>query len=103
MIYEIKITSSAIRGWDGIFDYIVNILGNRQAALDLAKEIEACYKKIKNHPFMYEYCNDVRLKQWGYRKAIIKNYILVYRVDDKNKIVYILRIFYGRQNYIDYL
>lgn len=52
---------------------------------------------------MYEYCNDVRLKQWGYRKAIIKNYILVYRVDDKNKIVYILRIFYGRQNYIDYL
>lgn len=45
MIYEIKITSSAIRDWDGIFDYIANILGNKQAALDLAKEIESCYKK----------------------------------------------------------
>ena len=35
----------------------------------------------------------------GYRKAVIKNYILVYRVDEKNNIVYVFHIFYGRRDY----
>ena len=48
---------------------------------------------------MYEQCRDPQLRALGYRKAIIKNYVMIYRVDEDKKIVYILRFFYGRRDY----
>ena len=50
-------------------------------------------------PFMYELCQDVRLRSLGYRKALINNYVMIYRVDEGTKTVYILRFFYGRLDY----
>lgn len=50
-------------------------------------------------PYLYEQCRDPRLSSKGYRKAVIKHYLLIYRVDEAQKTVYLLRFFYGRQNY----
>lgn len=50
-------------------------------------------------PYLYEQCCDPRLSSKGYRKAVIKHYLLIYRVDEAQKTVYLLRFFYGRQNY----
>ncbi|MEA4924310.1 MAG: hypothetical protein VB084_03275 [Syntrophomonadaceae bacterium] len=49
---------------------------------------------------MYERCHDVRLETDGYRKAIINNYVLVYKVDETAKTVISHRFFNGAQNYI---
>ena len=49
---------------------------------------------------MYALCNHNRLKEKGYRKAIIKNYIMFYRADEENDTVYIMRFLYGRRDYI---
>ena len=35
----------------------------------------------------------------GYRKALIKNYVAVYKVSKETKTVSILRFFYGTQDY----
>ncbi|WP_430016628.1 type II toxin-antitoxin system RelE/ParE family toxin [Paenibacillus naphthalenovorans] len=48
---------------------------------------------------MYPKCQDNRLEKEGYRKAVIKNYILVYKVDEGAEKVVILRFFYGAQDY----
>ena len=48
---------------------------------------------------MYVSCNDPHLKSLGYRKAVIRNYILIYKVDETEKIVYLMRLFHGRQDY----
>ncbi len=37
----------------------------------------------------------------GYRRAVIRNYIMVYKVDDAARQVTILRLFHGKQNYED--
>ena len=37
------------------------------------------------------------LKEKGYRKVIIKNYILIYRIDEKTNTVYILHFVYGNR------
>ncbi|MBS5304584.1 MAG: type II toxin-antitoxin system RelE/ParE family toxin [Firmicutes bacterium] len=31
----------------------------------------------------------------------MNKYILIYRIDEENNIVYVIRFFYGGQNYID--
>lgn len=49
---------------------------------------------------MYEKCFDPRLKREGYRKAVIKHYILVYKFDESAKTVNVLRFFYGAQDYM---
>ena len=50
-------------------------------------------------PLMYETCHDPYLKELGYRKAVIRNYILIYKVNSETKTVYIMRLFHGRQDY----
>ena len=37
----------------------------------------------------------------GYRKITVKNYIVFYRVDDKANTIYIMRVIYGRRDYIN--
>lgn len=48
---------------------------------------------------MYEACRDLRLRAKEYRKAVIRNYVLIYKVDEKNRTVLLLRFFYGKQDY----
>jgi len=35
----------------------------------------------------------------GYRKAVIKNYVMVCKVDGSARAVLVMRFFYGRQDY----
>lgn len=45
------------------------------------------------------FCQNARLMALGYRKVVIKNYIMIYRVEETTHTVYILRFFYGRRDY----
>ena len=40
-------------------------------------------------------------RKYPYRKLLIKNYVAIYRVDYKNKLVYISRVVYGVRNYLN--
>jgi len=52
---------------------------------------------------MYPFCENERLKRQEYRKALIKNYIMFYRVDDKTRTIYVMRFIYGGRDYIKLL
>ena len=99
MGYKIENTPLAEQDLDGILSYIAENLGNNTAAVSFLDEVDACYINLERMPFMYEQCRDPQLRALGYRKAIIKNYVMIYRVDEDKKIVYILRFFYGRRDY----
>lgn len=70
------------------------------AATNFLNEVEKCYGYLKSNPLMYERCHDARLEKEAYRKATIKNYVLVYKVDEPAKVVIIYRFFYGAQDYV---
>jgi toxin ParE1/3/4 len=42
---------------------------------------------------------DERLAAIGYRKLIVKNYIIFFSIDEKAKVVDVERILYGRRNW----
>lgn len=99
-MYRLVVSEFAHKDLDNILDYIAVQLGNRIAAANFLDEVGKCYDYLKNNPFMYGRCHDVRLEKEGYRKATIKNFVLVYKVDEGAKTVIIYRFFYGAQNYV---
>ena len=66
-------------------------------------DILKCYDNISLNPLMYALCDNDRLKSKKYRKAVIKNYIMFYRVDEEKQTIYIMRFIYGRRDYINLL
>ncbi len=99
MTYKVYITSDAYSDLSDITGYIKNKLCNPKAATDFLNETEKYYEKLKSNPLMFECCRDSRLNAKGYRKIPIKNFICFYRVDEKEKTVYIMRVIYGRRDY----
>ncbi len=99
MAYKLIKTDSFQRDLDAVIGYIALSLENRIAAASLLDAVEKSYDGIERMPLMYEACHDPHLKELGYRKAAIRNYIMIYRADEGAKTVYILRMFHGRQDY----
>lgn len=103
MEFNLAITESANQDMDMIFTYILNQLCNPKAAIDLANEIEGKYDEICINPYMFEETKDMVLKNKGYRRIPVQNYIILYKVDEINREVIIVRIFYSGQNYLEWL
>ncbi len=99
MAYKLIKTDSFQRDLDAVIGYIALSLENKIAAASLLDAVEKSYDGIERMPLMYEACHDPHLKELGYRKAAIRNYIMVYRVDEGAKAVHILRLFHSRQDY----
>ena len=101
MEYRVVVSREAHSDIDEILSYMINTLKNPVAADSLLHRIEAAYETLADNPYLYAFCQDHRLKADGYRKVIIKNYILIYRVEEQEKQVYVVRVFYGRRNYAE--
>ncbi len=98
-MYKLIFAPEFVKDLDNTFEYIYHVLCADKAAKALMKEIDDSIMSLKNMPHMYPECSDP-LKSLGYRKIIVKNYILIYEVDDEKKNVNLLRIFYGRSDYM---
>ena len=99
MDYKLFITRSAENDLDQIVAYLVNDLANPAAASALLDEIEAVYSRLAVLPYACAACLHPLLSAPGYRKAVIRGYLLLYRVDDARKIVYIERFFSDLEDY----
>lgn len=99
MAYKIIRTDAFQRNLDAAIGYLVLSLENKPAAAALLEEIEKTYDGLERMSMVCEACRDPYLKERGYRKAVIRNYIMVYTVDEDTKTVSIMRLFHGRQDY----
>lgn len=103
MSYKLIVSKDAYEDLAGIVGYIANELHNRKAAAGFLDEVEERYKRVADNPHIYALCHDARLERMGYRKIVIKNYLVLYRVDEKQKTLYIVRIVYGGRDYPELL
>lgn len=98
-MYRIEIAPTAMAELRRIVTHISKELYNPAAAAALLERVEACYERLEENPLVYEVCHDPQLKLRGYRRAVIKNYIMIYRVDEENGVVHILHFVYGPRDY----
>ncbi len=99
MIYKLVVSKEAAEDIEDIVYYIVSELSNPSAAADFLDDVEKSYHNIVEKPAMYSLCNDYRLRNGGYRKIVIKNYLILYRINEEKKTVIIIRVVYGGRNY----
>jgi plasmid stabilization system protein ParE len=99
-MYKLNITELAHQDLDKIVSYIAVELVNPIAAGNFLDEIDQCYGFLKSNPWMYGKCQNKRLDKEGYRRAPIKNYLLIYKIDEESKMVIVFRFFYGAQDYV---
>ena len=98
-MYSLRVTEYAENDLDDIIDYIAHKLANPSAASALLDAIDDCYWHLRCTPYMYGECADTRLKAQGYRRVVIKNYVMIYKIDEAEKTVIVLRFFYGSRDY----
>jgi len=101
MKLKIKYTWDAVNDLDSIFDYISE--DNRAAAAKMLMRIEEAILKLGNNPRMGTVVSAESFSFLGpgYRKIIIKPYIVFYRIGDNE--IYISRVLHSRQDWIHLL
>ena len=83
-----------------IVTYFTDKLCNPKAADSFLEEFLEGKENIANNPYMYPLSNDLVLKSEGYHRFLFKkNYIALYLIDDEEKEVSIMRIFYAKRDY----
>jgi mRNA-degrading endonuclease RelE of RelBE toxin-antitoxin system len=50
-------------------------------------------------PKMYALCDEPEMQAKGYRKVLIKNYVLFFSIDETKKEVVVLRFIYAARDY----
>ena len=103
MAYNIVITQQADRDMDQILAYLTQQLFSEQAAAALVVQYTDVLEKLEQFPNLFETVRNVGQVRKEYRKFRMGNYVGVYRVQEEEKRVIILRIFHGSQNYARYL
>lgn len=100
MAYNVRIMEKAEQDLSEIVTYFTDKLCNPKAADSFLEEFLEGKENIANNPYMYPLSNDLVLKSEGYHRFLFKkNYIALYLIDDEEKEVSIMRIFYAKRNY----
>lgn len=93
-----RLTKRAESDLDGIVSYIAVELANPQAASDFVGKLKDNIDEARAFPESGSLVDNEFLQVENLRKKLIGNYIMYYLPDMREKIIYILRIVYGKQN-----
>jgi len=99
--YRLKIVPKAEEDLNDIFYYIALELNNKSAAEKLINQFSNKVLRLQDFPFSCSVVEDPFLKDKGYRKLIIDNYIVFYIVNEAEQQVVVMRVLYSRKKYED--
>ncbi len=97
--YRIDISEPAENDLRDIVRYISAQLSAPITALEMLKAIEQAMAGLAEMPHRAPVVADERLAAIGYRKLIVKNYVIFFSIDEKTKVVDVERILYSRRNW----
>ena len=101
MEYRVKLTDQFLDEFEEICDYISNKLKNIDASNRLREKVIYNIFLLENSPRMCIEIENVDRAERQYRRLVINNYVILYTIDEEQKIVYIAHIYYGGRNYLD--
>lgn len=86
-----------------IYRYINEKLQAPIAANKFMVNIKRAVFYIKYEPKMYRKIKRLRDVKREYRRVVIKNYVILYTIDEEKSVIYIAYVYYKKSNYIDHL
>lgn len=96
--YEVLLSPKALRNLDAIYSYIAHDLMAEGTAETLIDALETGIFSLEQLPYR---CPERKVGAYahrGYRQLLIKNYTVIYRIQEKQKKVIIVTVVYSRSN-----
>lgn len=97
--YLVKLLPKAYRDLEQIYNYISENLMEKNTALNMVKTIENTILSLDEFPHRGSERKIGKYSKKGYRQLIIKNFSIIYRIDEKNKYVIIVTVKYAHNNF----
>ena len=101
MEYRVKLTEQFLEDFEAICDYISNKLKNINASNRLREKVIYNILLLENSPRMCTEIEKTDRAERQYRRLVVNNYVILYTIDEPEKMVYIAHIYYGERNYLD--
>lgn len=97
--YDIILTKGAKTDLEEIYKYIFENLKEPDIAEKLMRKIEKSILSLDTFP---NRCMKIKAKPMNqtYRRMVIENYIVLYKVEEEKREVVIYKISYGKRNYL---
>ena len=99
--YNIEYSKESKQDLIEIKQYIKYNLQEPEIAQKLVSKIRKEINKLKDNPKIYTIIDDDLINKFEIRKLIIDNYIVFYRI--RNDTIGIVRVMYGKRNWINLL
>ena len=96
--YKVKINPRAIRELDNIYEYIAAEKLSPENAKGQVNRIKSAILDLGTLPQSHQERHEGRYAGKGYRQLIVDNYIVIFRIDEANKTVYVVTIQYQGRN-----
>ncbi len=97
--YSVKLLSMAYRNLDEIYEYIAKELLSEQSAENLIDDLEEAILSLETMPSRGAKRRIGIFANKGYRQIFVKNFIIIYRVDDESKEVVIVTVKYSKSGF----
>ena len=103
MRYRVQMSDPAKDDLSGIISYISESLCNRPAAERLFEDFAAEMRSLAVQPSRYQALPLSPWREQGYHVRPVRNYLLVYHIDGKSRVVTVSRIFHSLQDWLSRL
>ena len=100
---KVQLTQSATEDLRSISSYIAYDLKEPAVAKKLVERIKVTVMSLAKLLLRHNLVSDEILAAQGFRKTMLDNYIIFYIVSEKDKIVTVVRILYGKRDWIHLL
>lgn len=99
--YKVKINSHAYQDLDSIYRYVSTQLDMPQAAEHIVTDLEQGIKSLARFPERGSIFDAWHSSEQRYHRIIVRDYIIVYTISEKEKEVRVLTVRYARSNLMD--
>ena len=96
--YKVKVNPRAIRELDHIYEYIANVKLAPENAKEQVDRIKKAILGLETFLQSHQERNEGRYAAKDYHQLLIDNYIVIFRIDEPNKTVYMVTIQYQGRN-----
>lgn len=96
--YTVKLYPKALRDLDGIYRYIYEVLQVPEYASGQLERLEEGIFGLEQFPYRCPERKSGIYSGKGYRELLVDNYIVIYKVDELRKQVFIVTVQYCKRN-----
>lgn len=97
--YKVKLLTYAYQNLDEIYEYIIKELEALTAAENLISKLEEAIYSLEETPQRGSFRKVGAYAKKGYRQLFVKNFTIVYRIEESAKQVIIVSIRYSKSQF----